>query len=203
MRPPALSLTDLPARFWSHVHPLDGGCWLWTAGKTPLGYGRFWWNEHHTRFAHRLAYEALIGPIPHDLHIDHLCRNPPCVNPAHMEPVTPRTNILRGVGFSARYYRRTHCIGGHLLTDLVQNKLPHRVCRICHNEAQRRIRSERREPLCLEGLELFQPLPSASHPTSPTRSSSYTSTPTQAVSATASYPPSRPSCSPTTSQPSK
>jgi HNH endonuclease len=64
-------------------------------------------------YAHRVAYEMWFGPIPDGLVIDHLCRNRACVNPAHMEPVTHRENLLRGTGASARQAAKKTCIRGH------------------------------------------------------------------------------------------
>jgi hypothetical protein len=52
--------------------------------------------------AHRFAYELLVGPIPEDLELDHLCRVRHCVNPAHLEPVTHLENILRGMRAAAQ-----------------------------------------------------------------------------------------------------
>lgn len=74
-------------RFWLKVDkrgPDD--CWEWKAGRC-LGYGQFW-NNVRDMPAHRFAYEAVVGPIPEGLTLDHLCRNKGCVNPAHLEPVT-------------------------------------------------------------------------------------------------------------------
>lgn len=79
------------------------GCWIWT-GPKKRGYGLYTVrlvDEHGNRRttsirAHRGVYEALIGPIPAGLTLDHLCRNPSCVNPAHLEPVTQAANNRRG-----------------------------------------------------------------------------------------------------------
>lgn len=107
-------MTILDQRFWSKVRIIPDCCWEWQAGlrKDYLGnggYGMFNAGKGRTTHAHRLAYEELIGPIPEGLVIDHLCRNKACVNPAHMEPVTNRENILRGNGRAAKLARRTHC----------------------------------------------------------------------------------------------
>lgn len=95
-------------RFWAKVdkagpisphRPDLGPCWLWT-GALKKGYGHFCSQARRDRprtwiGAHRWAYEAMVGPIPADLELDHLCRNPPCVNPGHLEPVTSAENLRR------------------------------------------------------------------------------------------------------------
>src|SRR5215471_9832391 len=75
------------------------GCWDWDGPKTENGYGLVHHDWRRLR-AHRAMYELLVGPIPAELTIDHLCRNRRCVNPAHMEPVTRAENVKRG--FRAR-----------------------------------------------------------------------------------------------------
>src|SRR3546814_19356891 len=59
-------------------------------------------SDLRTRQAHRISYELCVGPIPEGMELDHLCRVRRCVNPAHMEPVTHRENVLRGEAGLAR-----------------------------------------------------------------------------------------------------
>lgn len=73
----------------------DTGCWVWLGTKDDKGYGS-WRLKGRLRPAHRVMYEELVGAIPDDMVIDHRCRNPSCVNPAHLEPVTFAENIRRG-----------------------------------------------------------------------------------------------------------
>lgn len=117
-------------RFWSKVQfALDGsGCYLWIGSRTQSGHGLIRIDGRNVP-AHRWAWEEWNGPIPAGLHIDHLCRNPPCVNPDHLEPVTPHENMLRGTAPAAVNARKTHCIRGH---KLVQGK-GRRYCQVCAN----------------------------------------------------------------------
>jgi hypothetical protein len=103
-------------RFWSRVDRTDT-CWIWRGGRKPKGYGNFWVDSQHSVAAHRFAYELLVGPIPPGLHLDHLCRVPWCVNPEHLEPVTVRENLLRGLTIPAANAGKTHCPQGHPYDD--------------------------------------------------------------------------------------
>lgn len=129
-------------RFWVKVdkhglvpehRPDLGPCWIWTAHHDPHGYGRFGIEGSTTMLAHRFAYGLLVGLIPIGYEIDHLCRVPACVNPAHLEPVQHRENLLRGVGPSAVHSRKTHCHRGHPFTPDNTYVRPDgsRLCRAC------------------------------------------------------------------------
>ncbi len=69
-------------------------CWIWQGAKDRHGYGHASAGGR-TKKAHRVLYERIRGSIPDGLVLDHLCRNPPCVNPEHLEPVTHFENMRR------------------------------------------------------------------------------------------------------------
>lgn len=102
-------------RFWPKVEKAEW-CWVWKGAKTRDGYGIFWFQRRLVP-AHRASYLMFRGIIPDGLQIDHLCRNRACVNPDHLEVVSPRTNQLRGFGFSGVNARKTHCPRGHPLVE--------------------------------------------------------------------------------------
>ena len=109
-----------------------GDCIVWIGTTTRGGYGQFRYDNKRV-LAHRFSYERHIGKIPIGLQIDHLCRTRACVNPAHMEPVTCRENILRGSSIQAMNARKTHCSQGHPFdaanTGFVSGR---RVCLSCN-----------------------------------------------------------------------
>jgi hypothetical protein len=113
------------------------GCWIWQGASTSGGYGvirfRRTPGERGTYNAptHRVSYLIHVGPIPEGLVLDHLCRVRLCCNPDHLEPVTNRENILRGVSPSARNAHMTHCDYGHPLAGANLYIKPGRGDRAC------------------------------------------------------------------------
>jgi len=83
------------ARLMSHVRVDPSGCWIWTGSLRDSGYGQMGWRGRVCS-AHRVSYALLKGPLLDGLELDHLCRVISCVNPAHLEQVTHRVNVVRG-----------------------------------------------------------------------------------------------------------
>ncbi len=136
----------LADRFWEKVE-WTPGCWEWLAAKHK-GYGQFYISSDDQRRvklarAHRVAFVLAGNVLPEGMDLDHLCSNPGCVNPAHLEPVTHAINVSRSRRAHA-FASRTHCFKGHAYT--VENTYwdgHRRVCRSCHRiaEARRRLKA--------------------------------------------------------------
>ena len=122
---------DDPAleRFFTHVEIAD--CWLRQGCVNHRGYGLFSAPDK-LRVVHRWIWEALVGPIPEGLQVDHLCMVRNCVNPDHLEPVTTQVNAHRSHSVSGINVRKTACWRGHDFTE--RNTRLHngkRHCRKC------------------------------------------------------------------------
>lgn len=105
-------------------------CWIWTACRDEKNYGRIGVNGK-SKYAHRVLYELIVDQVSSGLELDHLCRNPPCVNPDHLEPVTHKINSLRGDVWKRK---ATHCPKDHPYDKKNTYILPstgERKCRRC------------------------------------------------------------------------
>ena len=133
-------------------------CIVWEKAKNQDGYGirMIGSRTDGTRrcvTAHRVAYEAVHGPIPAGLELDHLCRNRACVNVEHLEAVTHRENCRRG-NVGQHNAQKTRCVNGHDYTEETTYRDPvgGRACRICRNEASRRYTARRRASILSQTL---------------------------------------------------
>lgn len=135
--------SDLLDKLTTKFVVTDNGCWEWTAYRTSRGYGRF-----VGRSAHRVVYETVVGHDADGLDLDHLCRNPSCVNPDHLEAVTHRENVLRGDGVAARHARANHCPQGHPYSGenlFIRSTDGARMCRACSREQSKKTYQNRKE----------------------------------------------------------
>jgi len=130
--------------FWKRVVKTKD-CWNWVGTTNNYGYssllikGKYWQG-------HRFSYTLKNGPIPEGLVIDHLCRNRVCVNPKHLELVTNKENILRGVGPTAINKSKTQCSNGHKYNtkNTYISKEGRRYCRVC-DRLRKRVRYSARK----------------------------------------------------------
>jgi hypothetical protein len=134
-------------RFWSKVEKTDV-CWIWKGWLNHHGYGMFDVAKGVKKFAHRIAYEICVGPIPEGMTIDHVrekCSSRACTNPEHLRVVTRGENVLAGDTLAAANAAKTHCPQGHPLSggNLYVCPKGKRGCRICRNEASRRSQARR------------------------------------------------------------
>ena len=119
----------LPLAFKRNIDPGDGGCWLWSRSRSKDGYG---WASYRNKTyqAHRLSYSLVVGEPPVGSHLDHLCRIRHCVNPAHLQPVSPAENLRRSPYTPAG---TTQCVKGHELSEWHGQ----RRCLVCKREYER------------------------------------------------------------------
>lgn len=121
-------------RLLVHIE-ITPSCWLWRGSVADNGYGhiRGWVDgKWKNRLVHRVAYELFVGPLPADMQPDHLCKVKNCINPDHLEAVTPRENVMRTGGPPALNARKSHCLRGHEFTEANTSLcLGKRICKTC------------------------------------------------------------------------
>jgi hypothetical protein len=131
-------LKDPLIRFWDKVELSNDGCWIWK-GSLWDGYGYFSVGSGRHVLAHKWFWEQLNGLVPKGFELDHLCRVRGCVNPAHLEAVTHRMNMLRSpIQITSICSAKTHCKRGHEFTE--SNTMMYdgkRLCKTCKNQYAR------------------------------------------------------------------
>lgn len=132
-----MDIADLPE--------VKGGCWIWAGSTDRNGYAQRKFKGVNYMI-HRLMYENFVELIPKGLTIDHLCRVTTCINPAHLEAVPHRINILRSNNFMAMRAKQTHCANGHLFDEknTYIRRNGGRLCRHCNRPTFRAYLKERR-----------------------------------------------------------
>ena len=120
------------------------GCWICTSRNNQHGYARVALNGKLIA-AHRLSYELAHGKIQRGLEIDHLCRISCCVNPDHLEAVSPYENKRRAA-VAKEIANGFLCPSGHLRTSDNIYTRPNgaRMCRKCRYENKQRFKKNAR-----------------------------------------------------------
>jgi hypothetical protein len=120
-------------RIWARLRRpnVPDACWEWQGARTAAGYGVLQLKERRLILVHRFIYEQVVERIPDGYDIDHLCRNPSCAYPHHLEAVTHQENARRGLRGSLV----THCPKGHAYNETNTYFWPlgssRRRCRAC------------------------------------------------------------------------
>ncbi len=129
-------------RFISKI-AFSRNCWNLTSGNKGNGYCDFSFRGKSYP-AHRISYEIFSNEkVPTDKVIDHLCKNPSCVNPFHLEIVTDVENVLRGNAPSAKNKRKIYCEHGHILSGdnlYIRSDGRGRQCKKCRANAMIQVR---------------------------------------------------------------
>jgi hypothetical protein len=140
-------LNQLSDRLLENSTPVPvTGCWLWLMHVNRDGYGTLT-VARQTKQAHRVSYEALRGPVPSGLRLDHLCRVRSCINPDHLEPVPHRTNVLRGISPAAVFAARATCPKGHRFSTRADRGRRCTTCKATYDAARY---AKRKEPIAIE-----------------------------------------------------
>lgn len=149
-------MTRVPDKMYAYarIWVMPNGCWHWTGAIDPMGYGRATRGNEYAVLAHRFVWRFLRGEIGPGMQLDHQCHNTDdacpggrtcvhrrCVNPEHLEEVTPRQNVTRGKTLPALNLLKTECPYGHPL-DWTDPATGWRQCMTCARARHERARRE-------------------------------------------------------------
>ena len=130
-------------RHMSRVAEGEEGCLVWTgscrrAGRGPnfRYYGQMWFDGR-LWLAHRFFWIRHRGPVPKGKELDHICRNPRCVNLDHLRAVTHQENMK-----NRAVCDRTHCKCGGVLKV---NGKGHKFCSSCRDRREKVWREAHRD----------------------------------------------------------
>ncbi|KQR06437.1 hypothetical protein ASF74_03445 [Arthrobacter sp. Leaf145] len=118
------------AKFLAQIEPdPETGCWLWTGGTNPKGYGTF--STNGSWLAHRFAYVWFCGGHAPRKVLDHLCDVNRCVRPDHVWPIANTYNLRlmhERAGATDKEFWRDARFTPHILSMIawaIENDLPH------------------------------------------------------------------------------
>lgn len=136
---------DEASRFRSKYAVSTNGCWLWQGPLDRDGYGTFYLRRRNRR-ANRVGWFSANGPIPDGMVVNHTCRSRSCVNPQHLNLITPTDNSLRDSA-SLGYVnsQKTTCPRNHTYDGVYVNRKTgkrQRTCSICDREKARRLKAK-------------------------------------------------------------
>lgn len=95
-RPKKLSRKEI-AQWCVDISRVDNECLLWPRGtKSHDSYGvvRLYGRQE---MVHRLVYDQLVEPLIVGEVVHHKCRRKRCINPDHLQAVTPAANTAEGL----------------------------------------------------------------------------------------------------------